>query len=124
MKVKVFPRAPIQIQRDELLAKVAELKKELTEKNHTIVILESELNLKTQTITQKDNTINNLQTELNLKSQVITDKQNIITNLESALIFNNEAINQKDHDIEELKHKLLDLENDVMILGESDIEEN
>ena len=47
----------------------------------------------------------------------------IITNLESTLVLNNEAISQKDHDIEELKHKLFELENDVVILGNSDIEE-
>ena len=50
MKMKELPKAPIQIQRDELLAKVAELKKELAEKSNLIVTLESELNLKTQTI--------------------------------------------------------------------------
>lgn len=123
MKMKELPKAPIQIQRDELLTKVAELKKELLEKNNLIVALESELNLKTQTITQKDNTINNIQTELNLKNHVITEKQNIITNLEAKLVLNGEAISQKDHDIEKLKHELFELENDVIILGNSDIEE-
>lgn len=89
MKVKELPKAPIQIQRDELLAKVAELKKELAEKNHTIVTLESELNLKTQTITQKDNTIVTLQSELNLKSQTIIQKDNTINGLQVELNLKN-----------------------------------
>lgn len=123
MKMKELPKAPIQIQRDELLTKVAELKKELAEKSNLIVTLESELNVKAQSLVQKDNTINNLQTELNLKNQAITEKQNIITNLEATLVLNGEAITQKDHDIEKLKHELFELENDVIILGNSDIEE-
>ena len=123
MKMKELPKAPIQIQRDELLAKVTELKEELTKKNNLIATLESELNLKTQAITQKDNIINNFQIELNLKNQAINEKQNIITNLEATLVLNNEAIIQKNHDVEELKHKLFALENDVVLLGNNNVDE-
>jgi hypothetical protein len=67
MKVKELPKAPIQIQRDELLAKVAELKR-TSRKSHTIITLQAELNSKSEVITNKDNTIANLQAELNVKT--------------------------------------------------------
>lgn len=158
MKVKELPKAPIQIQRDELIAKVAELKAELAAKNSSITALQAELASKSKIITDKDNTITNLKaelntkgelikqkegiilekqniiikkdedinglkSELNLKDQSVTEQQNIITNLESTLALNYEAMAQKEHNIEDLKAQLFQLENDVVILGGSDIDE-
>jgi hypothetical protein len=102
MKMKELPKAPIQIQRDELLTKIAELKKEIAEKSHTIITL---------------------QAELKSKSEVITNKDITIANLQATSILNSEAIAQKEHDIEELRNQLFELQNDVIIIGNDAIEE-
>lgn len=101
MKVKQLPKAPIQIQRDKLLAQVEGLQKSLAEKNQTITTLQAEVNSKTQIITQKDKTIATLQTDINSKNQVISEKE---------------------HVIDEIRSELFELQNDVVVVGEESLE--
>ena len=101
MKVKQLPKAPIQIQRDKLLAQVEGLQKSLNEKNQTITTLQAELNSKNQVIAQKDNAIATLQTEISSKDQ---------------------AIFEKEHVIDEIRNELFELQNDVVVIGEESLE--
>jgi chromosome segregation ATPase len=84
MKPLILPKAPIQIQRDNLLKENTDLK--------------TELNAKAQNLIQKDNTIQNLQVELNLKNQIVTENSKLISqkNIQISLLQNqlNDSLNE------------------------------
>ena len=115
MKKQELPKAPIQIQRDELIAKVASLQELLASKEKEVVTLQAELQLKSNSLIQKDGTIGNLQNELATKNKTITQNQETISQLEANLT-------KKNSDFSALENKLYLLENDVVILGDSGIE--
>lgn len=139
MKVTVLPRAPIQIQRDELIARVAALEKALNEKSAHIATLQAELSEKILLSTKQDQTIHSLQSEISVKNALITEQEEVIERQKSELSSREQLIEAKQSDIanleleaakqaislmqqteiiEDLENRLFTLEHDVVVLGE------
>jgi peptidoglycan hydrolase CwlO-like protein len=93
-------KAPIQIQRDNLLAQVGELQK---------------------SITQKDITIKSLQDELALNRQVILEKNQLLAQvgeLQKSITQKDVSIKSLQEQFENLNRQFDDLQNDVVVVGE------
>jgi chromosome segregation ATPase len=121
-------KAPIQIQRDNLLVQVGELQKILAEKEVAIKSLQTELFANKQiveetqiSLTEKDATIRILQDELNLNKQVISEKNQLLLQIEEM----QKSLTEKDSNIKSLLEQFQslnkqfdDLQNDVVVVGE------
>jgi len=133
------PRAPIQIQRDDLLVQVAQLQKSLAAKDGVIQSLKAELSTLNQQMTvdkstslaqvselqkslaAKDGVIQDLKAELSRTAQVVIEKNDLLTQLEQSqksLAEKDEVIKSLIEQFENLNRQFDDLQNDVVVIGE------
>ena len=117
MKLKELPKAPIQIQRDNLLIEVEQLKTALLQrdniiatKSNTVTELQNRLkvqsDLATATSTQLANTqqtlnskileCNTLNERIAAKDLIISEKQNTITQLQNQIAVEHLSIQEKE----------------------------
>lgn len=117
MKLKELPKAPIQIQRDNLLAEVEQLRTALLQKdniiaskNNTITGLQNQLSVQThllaqsstslanteQTLNSRISECNTLNERLTAKDLIISEKQNTITQLQNQIAAERLRIEEKE----------------------------
>lgn len=123
MKMKVLPKAPIQIQRDELLEKVRllhienqNLKAQVTDLKQREELLKNEVNT-------KNILISSLQTEISIKNNLLTEQSNKersevsllekIALLENTIKLSENQINELKADKEELKKDKIKLTTEI-----------
>lgn len=116
MKMKVLPKAPIQIQRDELLEKVRLL--HIENQN-----LKQKEKLLTDEVNSKNILISSLQKEIAIKNELVNDNSNKknyevsllekITLLENTIKISEYQINELKLDKEDLKKEKIKLTNEV-----------
>lgn len=117
MKLKELPKAPIQIQRDNLLAEVEQLRTALLQKdniiaskNNTITELQNQLSVQTNLLAQSSTSLINTEQTLNsrilecntlnerivAKDLIISEKQNAITQLQDQIALERLRIQEKE----------------------------
>ena len=117
MKLKELPKAPIQIQRDNLLAEVEQLRTALLQKdniiaskNNTITELQNQLSIQTNLLAQSSTSLANTEQILNsrilecntlnerivTKDLIISEKQNTITQLQNQIASERLRIEEKE----------------------------
>lgn len=123
MKMKVLPKAPIQIQRDELLEKVRllhienqNLKTQVTDSKRKEETLKNEVN-------SKNILVSSLQTEISIKNNLLTEQSNKersevsllekIVLLENTVKLSENQINELKADKEELKKDKIKLTAEI-----------
>ncbi len=117
MKLKELPKAPIQIQRDNLLAEVEQLKTALLQKDNiiatksnTVTELQNRLKVQNDLVTATGTQLANTQQTLNskilecntlneriaAKDLIISEKQNTITQLQNQIAIEHSSIQEKE----------------------------
>ena len=117
MKLKELPKAPIQIQRDNLLIEVEQLRTALLQKdniifskNNTITGLQNQLSVQTNLLAQSSTSLANTEQTLNsrisecntlneriaAKDLIISEKQNTITQLQNQIAAERLRIQEKE----------------------------
>jgi len=117
MKLKELPKAPIQIQRDNLLIEIEQLKAALLQKdniiaskNNTITELQNQLSIQTNLLAQSSTSLVNTEQTLNsrisecntlnerivTKDLIISEKQNTITQLQNQISAERLRIEEKE----------------------------
>lgn len=117
MKLKELPKAPIQIQRDNLLIEVEQLKTALlqkdniiTSKSNTITELQNQLSIQSNLVTRNSAGLatteqalnskilecNTLDKRIAAKDLIISEKQNTITQLQSQIVVERLSIQEKE----------------------------
>jgi len=106
MKLKELPKAPIQIQRDNLLIEVEQLKAALLQKdniiafkNNAVTELQNQLSVQTnlqQTLNSRILECNTLNERIIAKDLIITEKQSTITQLQNQIAIEHLRIQEKE----------------------------
>lgn len=123
MKMKVLPKAPIQIQRDDLLEKVKLLHIENQNlKTQVIDLKQKEETLKNE-VNAKNILVSSLQTEISIKNNLLTEQPNKersevsllekIALLENTIKLSENQINELKVDKEELKKDKIKLTTEI-----------
>jgi chromosome segregation ATPase len=118
-----LPKAPIQIQRDELLEQVKNLTNQLHEKTNLITELQKENALIKDVVAKTSSTIRDLEQEVlqkNVQIMEITGKnehlQNEVVQKDNAIDLLSNEIQSQSTTIIDLRTNLEALENDVVVV--------
>lgn len=119
MKMKVLPKAPIQIQRDELLEKVRLLHIENQNLKSQVVDLKQKEELLKNEVNTKNILTSSLQTEISIKNNLLIDQSNKerseVSLLEKIVLLEN-TLKLSENQIKELKADKEELKKDKIKL--------
>jgi chromosome segregation ATPase len=115
MKMKVLPKAPIQIQRDNLILELEQIKSEIIEKNNIITALQDNIKQLEHNNLTKSQTIINYKNQIHDLIESNNKKDNKINELEQSITIDLNNINILKHSIKNQDSQIqnLSIENSV-----------